>query len=109
MAADEVDKALTDGDYSAERFRAYGAELCKGIESMRRLCYAFYDHAFSFRKLVDAFPKMKDDVTDCLTGDLYRDFQELYDAVGHFAKVPGPLMHGKPYIREQAAQALVTA
>ena len=48
---------------------------------MRRLVYAFYDHGFSFRKLVNAFPKMKDDVTDCLTGDLFRDFDELYDAI----------------------------
>src|SRR6476661_1658783 len=34
MAADAVDQALTDGDYSAGRFENYGAELCRGIEAM---------------------------------------------------------------------------
>ncbi len=53
MAADAADAALTDGDFSAERFGKYGAEFCKGIESMRRLVYAFYDQRFSFRKLLD--------------------------------------------------------
>jgi flavin-dependent dehydrogenase len=110
MAADEVDRALTDGDVSAERFRQYGDDLCNGIESMRRLVYAFYDHAFSFRKLLDRYPKMKDDTTDCLTGDLFRNFDELYAAVSDFAKVPDPLEHGRPYVPEVAAEtSLVVA
>src|SRR5450432_1130202 len=56
MAAEEVDRALTDGDYSAGRFKQYGEEMRVGIESMRRLVYAFYDQNFSFGKLVHAFP-----------------------------------------------------
>ncbi len=106
MAAEEADRALTEGDYSAERFAAYGEEMCLGIESMRRLVYAFYDQEFSFRKLVDAFPAMKDDVTDCLTGDLFRDFTELYDAVGRFAKIPAALTHGKaPFVQPRQEMA----
>lgn len=100
MAAEEVDRALSDGDYSAARFRQYGEDSKLGIESMRRLVYAFYDQNFSFGKLVHAFPAMKDDVTDCLTGDLFRDFTDLYDAVAKFAKIPDPLPHGGPVERE---------
>src|SRR6266567_3097093 len=48
LAADAVHEALTAGDYSAARFADYGAEICRGIEAMRRLVYAFYDHGFSF-------------------------------------------------------------
>jgi flavin-dependent dehydrogenase len=98
MAADAVDAALTAGDVSASRFDGYGAELCYGIESMRKLVYAFYDHAFSFRKFLTAHPDLKGDMTDCLTGNLFRDFQPLFDAVAKFAKVPGPLAHGQPLI-----------
>lgn len=99
MAAEEVHKALNDGDYSAERFSEYGRQLCFGIESMRQLVYAFYDHEFSFRVFVDHYPHMKGDITDCLMGNLFRDFKPMFDAVATFAKnVPAPLSHGGPAI-----------
>ncbi len=53
---------------------------------------------------------MKDDTTDCLIGDLFRNFDELYAAVSDFAKVPDPLSHGRPYVPEVAQAAeLVSA
>ncbi len=104
MAADVVDKALTAGDVSAERFSEYGAEMCKGIEAMRRLVYSFYDQAFSFRAFVKEYPHLKGDVTDCLIGNLFRDFQPLYEAVAKFASVPEPLTHGSPLISAEVAR-----
>jgi flavin-dependent dehydrogenase len=98
MAADEVDRALTDGDYSAERFAGYGAELCRGIEAMRRLVYSFYDHAFSFRRFIDRYPHLAGDMTDCLMGNLFIDFDPLFKAVADFAAVPAPLSHGSPLV-----------
>jgi flavin-dependent dehydrogenase len=95
LAADAVDAALTAGDVSAARFSAYGAKVCEGIEAMRKLVYAFYDHTFSFRAFLSEFPQLKGDITDCLIGNLFRDFQPLFDAVAKFAKVPEPLAHGK--------------
>jgi flavin-dependent dehydrogenase len=100
MVADAVHAALRDGDFSAARFMDYGTQLCYGIESMRRLVYSFYDHAFSFRKFLDAYPDMKTDMNDCLMGNLFRDFQPLFDAVAQFAKVPESLPHGKPFESE---------
>ena len=35
-------------------------------------------------------------MTDCLIGNVFRDFKPLFDAVAEFAKVPEPLPHGKP-------------
>jgi flavin-dependent dehydrogenase len=96
MAADAVDAALRDGDFSAARFMDYGTQLCYGIESMRRLVYSFYDHAFSFRKFLDAYPDRKGDMNDCLMGNLFRDFKPLFEAVANFANVPEALSHGKP-------------
>jgi flavin-dependent dehydrogenase len=96
MAAEAVDAALRDNDFSAARFMDYGTQLCYGIESMRRLVYTFYDRAFSFRKLFEAYPQLKGEVNDCLMGNVFRDFKPLFDSVAEFAKVPEALPHGKP-------------
>ncbi len=98
LAADAVDAALTAGDVSAERFREYGAQVAYGIESMRKLVYAFYNHQFSFRVFITEFPDLKGDMTDCLIGNLFRDFKPLFDAVAKFAAVPEALPHGKPLV-----------
>lgn len=95
-AADAVDQALIDGDYSAARFEAYGADMCRGIEGMRRLVYAFYDHGFSFRKFIKKHPGLAGDMTDCLIGNLFMDFDPLFAAVAEFARVPPPLSYGLP-------------
>ncbi len=105
MAADAVHAALHANDVSAERFTEYGRTLCQGIESMRKLVYAFYDHEFSFRVFVDAYPRMKGEITECLMGNLFRDFDPMFRAVAEFARVPAALSHGLPAIDEP--QALV--
>ena len=96
LAADFIDTALNEGDYSAGRFHAYGAKMCAGIEAMRRLVYTFYDHAFSFRKFINAYPNLAGDMTECLMGNLFIDFDPLFKAVAEFAAVPPPLSHGLP-------------
>ena len=105
MAADAADAALADGDFSAARFAAYGADPCKGIEAMRRLVYAFYDHAFSFRVFLKHHPDLHGDMTDCLIGNLFRDFDPLFAAVSEFAKVPPPLTHGKPLVSQPLVES----
>jgi flavin-dependent dehydrogenase len=95
-AAEAVDQALTDGDYAAGRFTAYGVDMCRGIEAMRRLVYSFYDHAFSFRTFVNTYPDLAGDLTDCLIGNLFIDFEPLFEAVASFARVPPALPHGLP-------------
>jgi flavin-dependent dehydrogenase len=96
-AGDAVDQALKDGDYSACRFTSYGSEMCRGIEAMRRLVYSFYDHAFSFRAFINKYPHLAGDITDCLIGNLFMDFDPLFAAVADFARVPAPLSHGLPF------------
>ena len=96
MVADATEAALAAGDPSAGRFRAYGEELCAGMESMRRLVYAFYDTEFNFADLLQAHPDLREDLTDCLIGNLSRDYTRLFDAVREFGTVPEPLPHGGP-------------
>lgn len=96
LAADAVHHALTDGDTTGARFSAYGEVLCKGIENMRKLVYAFYDENFSFGKMIKAHPDQRAPLTDCLIGDVFDlDFTDLHAAMRNFAKLPAELTYGR--------------
>ena len=86
--------ALAAGDTSADRFKQYGEELCCGIEAMRKLVYAFYDPSFNFGALLKQHPDLHGDLTDCLIGNLYKDFGPLFTAVNELAETPPPLPYG---------------
>jgi hypothetical protein len=105
LVGDAVDAALHAGDVSASRFRDYGEQMRQGIEAMRKLVYAFYNQAFSFRTLITEFPQLKGDVTDCLIGNLSRDFVPLFEAVAKFAAVPEPLPHGTPLVAGEVLES----
>jgi flavin-dependent dehydrogenase len=102
LAADAIRTALEAQDVSAERFVQYGRVMREGIENMRKLVYAFYDQNFSFRKLTDKYPEAAGAVTDCLSGDVNKDFSRLYAAVAETAEVPEPLPYGMPLLKEPA-------
>ena len=102
-AAHSVHDALGRGDVSAGQFAEYGAALCDEIEPMRKLVYAFYDETFNFRTLLKKHPHLKSDVTDCLIGNLSKDFGPLFEAVAEFAAVPEPLPYGGAYSAAGAA------
>src|SRR4029077_15153445 len=96
LAADAIDAALTAGDVSGARFAEYGATLCRGIENMRKLVYAFYDTNFSFGRVIKAYPHLRGRLTDSLIGDLFeKDFEELFNAIAEFAELPADLQHGR--------------
>jgi len=99
LAAEAVHNALMAKDASATWFEEYGKTMFEGMEAMRKLVYAFYDQAFSFGEVLKKYPDMHFDLTDCLTGNLFRDFDDLFRAVGEFAALPGPLTSGMPIVR----------
>jgi flavin-dependent dehydrogenase len=96
LAADAVHAALDDGEVSADRFHEYARRMTHEIEAMRKLVYAFYDTAFSFGKLIRKYPHVRGDLTDCLIGNLEKDFTELFRAAGDFVELPEPLPYGRP-------------
>ncbi len=102
LAADAIRAAFDAQDFSAERFTDYGRTMREGLENMRKLVYAFYDPDFSFRGLTDKYPDLAGDVTDCLSGDVNKDFSKLFAAVAEMAEVPEPLPYGVPLVREAA-------
>ena len=96
MAADAVHEAFTARDFSPARFAPYGAALREGIENMRKLIYAFYDPNFSFKAVIDKYPDVAGDITDCLSGDVNKDLSRLWKAIEEFAPVPDALPCGTP-------------
>ena len=101
MAADAVHEAIVARDFSPERFSGYATLLRQGVENMRKLVYAFYEPEFSFRKLTDKYPDIAGDVTDCLSGDVNKDFSRLWAAVREFAPLPDELPLGQPLGRPE--------
>ena len=96
LGADAVADALEANDVSAERFLSYGDRVCKGIEWMRKLVYAFYDENFSFKDVAMKYAEVRHDLTDCLIGDFIdKDYGQLFDRVSEFAELPEDLPHGK--------------
>ena len=96
MAGDAVHEALIAKDFSPWRFSEYGRSLRAGIENMRKLVYAFYDPNFSFKQVIDKYPDLANDITDCLSGDVNKDFTTLWRAIEEFAPLPDALPYGRP-------------
>ena len=96
MAADAVHEALVAADFAPARFGAYATSLRGGIENMRKLVYAFYNPKFSFKQVIDKYPEMAGEITDCLSGDVNKDFSRLWRAISEFAPLPDALPCGAP-------------
>ena len=75
-----------------------GAQMCQNIENMRRLVYAFYDPNFSFKEVNTHQPEAADQITDCLSGDVNKDFSQLWSWIREFVPLPEELPHGEPLI-----------
>jgi len=96
LAGDEVHKAIVAQDFSAARFAEYGRYIREGVENMRKLVYAFYHPKFSFRTLTNKYPSAVGWVTDCLSGDVNKDFSELWRQIEEFVPLPAALPLGEP-------------
>ena len=105
LAADAVHQAITSGDFSPEQFSEYATFLRQGVENMRKLVYAFYDPKFSFKKLIDKYPAAAGEITDCLSGDVNKDFSQLWKWIAEFVPLPEDLPVGQPLTNTSAQPA----
>jgi flavin-dependent dehydrogenase len=96
LAGEAVHQGLVEDDLSPQRFAPYATALRRGLENMRKLVYAFYHPGFSFRQVIDKYPDVTDDITDCLSGDVDKDFSRLWKAVGEWVILPEALPVGQP-------------
>ena len=96
LAGEEISKGLTAGDLSPARFADYGKTMRQGVENMRKLVYAFYQPNFSFKDVIKRFPDAAEAITDCLSGDVNKDFSKLWSQIGEFVPLPDDLPYGVP-------------
>jgi flavin-dependent dehydrogenase len=92
LAADAIHDAFKNDDFSAERLGQFQGKLDQGIESMRKLVYAFYNDGFSFSQFLRKYPEQRNNVINLLIGDVFREgVDEVYGPMSEFAEIPPPL------------------
>src|SRR5882762_7627227 len=92
LAADAIHDAFRHSDFSAERLGQFQGKLDQGIESMRKLVYAFYNDGFSFAQFLRKYPEQRTNIINLLIGDVFRDgVDEIYGPMSEFAEIPPPL------------------
>lgn len=96
LAGEYVHEGLLSGNLSPGHFKKYGATIRQGVENMRKLVYAFYDTNFSFREVIAKHPEAAGLITDCLSGDVNKDFTQLWDWFREFVPLPEDLPYGEP-------------
>ncbi|MBI4623433.1 MAG: tryptophan 7-halogenase [Verrucomicrobia bacterium] len=96
LVGETIHAGLLAGDLSPARFATYCASMRQGVENMRKLVYAFYDPAFSFREVIQRYPDAAGEITDCLSGDVNKDFSQLWRRFREFVPLPDDLPYGEP-------------
>jgi flavin-dependent dehydrogenase len=92
LAADAIHDAFRNDDFSAERLGQFRPILDQGIESMRKLVYAFYHEGFSFAQFLRKYPEQRVNVINLLIGGVFRDgVDDVYGPMSEFAEMPPPL------------------
>jgi geranylgeranyl reductase family protein len=92
LAADAIHDAFRHDDFSAERLGQFQSKLDRGIESMRKLVYAFYNEGFSFAQFLRKYPEHRVSIINLLIGDVFKDgVDEVYGPMSDFAEIPPPL------------------
>lgn len=92
LAADAIHDAFRHDDFSAERLGQFQEKLDRGIESMRKLVYAFYNDGFSFAQFLRKYPEHRVSIINLLIGDVFKDgVDEVYGPMSDFAEIPAPL------------------
>lgn len=105
LAGETIHQGLLEGDLSPARFTDYGAKMRQGVENMRKLVYAFYNPDFSFRKVIERYPDAAGEITDCLSGDVNKDFTQLWSRVREFVPLPDDLPYGEPLLESEPVPA----
>ncbi|MCP3978845.1 MAG: NAD(P)/FAD-dependent oxidoreductase [bacterium] len=89
LAADSVLAALESGDLSGESLGRHGADYLAGMESMRKLVYAFYDPGFSFPKFLKMHPDCREPLVNLLVGNVYhKSIEGLFESMAKMCELP---------------------
>ena len=78
MIGELLTQAFKDNNLNTKTFEQYSNVMNLSIENMRKLVYAFYNVNISFKDIIKQHPWVSDKITDCLSGDLEKDYSELW-------------------------------
>lgn len=114
LAADSIHEAFRSGDFSGARLGHYQTKLDNGIESMRKLVYAFYNEGFSFSQFLRKYPEQRVNIITLLMGDVFKEgVDNIYEPMADFAVIPPPLyeqLDGAPApVKESTAVEVMSA
>jgi flavin-dependent dehydrogenase len=97
MAADCINEAFDQNDFSSARLGKWGPELSDGMQSIRKLVYAFYTKGFSFGKFMRENPTLKKNLVDLLIGNVFRPgVSDIFDTMGRDVKLPDSIPLERP-------------
>lgn len=109
LAADRIHDAFSNNDFSAARLGQHQEKLDKGIESMRKLVYAFYNEGFSFSQFLHKYPEQRVNIITLLMGNVFKEgVDDIYAPMADFAIIPPPLyeqLNGEKVTLEKAPTA----
>jgi flavin-dependent dehydrogenase len=92
LASDAIHDAFKNNDFSAARLGQYQQKLDTGIESMRKLVYAFYNEGFSFSQFLRKYPDQRVNIITLLMGNVFKEgVDDIYQPMADFAIIPPPL------------------
>jgi flavin-dependent dehydrogenase len=111
LATDAIHDAFNHDDFSAERLGQFQEKLDRGIESMRKLVYAFYNEGFSFSGFLRKYPAERVNIINLLIGDVFRQgVDSVYGPMSEFAEIPPPLYEQfDPGEQSEVSDILLTA
>jgi flavin-dependent dehydrogenase len=98
MVGDYIHEGLAKGDLSPAHFQGYTDAMRQGLDNMRKLVYAFYDPKFSFKDVIMRFPEAAGAITDCLSGDVNKDYTTLWNQITEFVPLPDDVPYGAPML-----------
>ena len=88
LAADAIHAALGDGDGVVSRaaFEGYERDVRHALDRFRQLVMSFYDQTFNFGEFIGEYPHLQPQLVDALVGNVFKDLQPLFDALGNYSK-----------------------
>jgi flavin-dependent dehydrogenase len=106
MAADAINDALASGKPDALNLSKWGDTLSDGMQTIRKLVYAFYTPGFSFGRFIRAYPDKVNDVTAILVGDVFRpEVKELFVPLSTMVPIPETTVLDKPKAAREPAES----
>jgi len=89
MAADCVIEAFQTSDFSAAQLGKWGQPLSEGMQSIRKLVYAFYTKDFSFGRFTREYPHTKKNLVDLLIGNVFRPgINDIFEPMSKSVPLP---------------------